>query len=138
MTDITINSTVSIDGNSGQVAHYVPALPAGEEIFKGAACRVYDSKIYLSGSSITETTGLVSGSMVSSRFDGISNNSAFQAGEPVTLYGVGSIWGYGTGLMSGSRLFIGTTSGCLSYTQAFEGDLPVARVLTSESIKVIR
>jgi hypothetical protein len=40
--------------------------------------------------------------------------------------------------MSGSPLFVGVSSGSLSYTKSLEGDLPVARVITSTDIIVLK
>jgi hypothetical protein len=91
----------------------------------------------MSGSSVTETFNIVSGSLIQTRVDGFTAESVL-SGEPVTLFGAGARFSYSSGLMSGSPLFVGVSSGSLSYTKSFEGDLPVARVITSTDIIILK
>lgn len=137
MADITKVSTASIDPVSARAVPFISGLVAGEDLQKASPCYILGEEVYMSGSSVTETFNIVSGSLIQSRVDGFTAESVLD-GEPVTLFGNGARFNYSSGLMSGSPLFVGVSSGSLSYTKSLEGDLPVARVITSTDIIVLK
>jgi hypothetical protein len=126
-------TTTTVETRSAQHANQIPAslgLVAGEALLAAAPCyiKASDGKVYMSnGTADNEAAEL----------DGFTGKS-YAAGEPVTLWGRGIIFEYGTGLTPGAVLYIGTTAGRLD-TAATTGDaVGVARVISATHIRVIR
>lgn len=129
MALVTRSAAAKLDASSGQFAPQIAGdLYAGEDLDPAAPCYIKDSdkKVYMSnGTAANEAAGC----------DGFTP-TAYKAGEPVTLYGPGAKFEYGTGLAVG-KLYIGATAGRLD-TVASPGDATgVAKVLhTGRHIQV--
>jgi hypothetical protein len=63
---------------------------------------------------------------------------AVASGQPVTLYGIGARFRYGTGLTIGAKLFISATAGALDNAATTGGTVAIARVINATDIQVIR
>lgn len=62
---------------------------------------------------------------------------AIAIGNPVTAYGIGARFGYGTGLTVGNKLFVGATAGRLDTAATTGGLVAIARVISATDIQVI-
>jgi hypothetical protein len=116
MALVTRASTVSMDAGIGMYLPQITGLVAGEDLLAGAPCyiKAADGKIYMSnGTAATEPA----------KCDGFTPVARLN-GQPVTLYGRGARFNYGTGLTIGA---------------ATTGDaVGVARVINATDIRVIR
>lgn len=127
---VTRASVASLDASTGMYAPQVAGLLAGEAIDAAAPCylKSSDGKVYMSnGTAANEAAEVV----------GFSAR-AVAVGEPVTLFGKGARFHYGSGLTPGDRYYIGATAGRLD-TAATTGDaVGVAQAITATDIRVIR
>ena len=126
-------TTITVETISAKHANQIPAslgLVAGEALLAAAPCyiKASDGKVYMSnGTAANEAAEL----------DGWTGKS-YAAGEPVSLWGRGIIFEYGTALTIGAPLFLGTTAGRLD-TAATTGDaVGVARTISTTHIRVTR
>jgi hypothetical protein len=63
---------------------------------------------------------------------------AVKTGEPVTIYGIGARFRYGSGMTVGAKLYVsGATAGLLADAASTGGTVAVARVITPTDIQVI-
>lgn len=126
-------TTTTVEGRSAMHANQIPAslgLVAGEALLAAAPCyiKASDGKVYMSnGTSANEAAEL----------DGFTGK-AYAAGEPVTLWGKGVIFEYGTGLTPGATYYIGATAGRLDAATTTGDAVGVARSINSTHIRVIR
>ena len=130
MALITRASDAQIDMSSALYAAQIPDLVAGEDLDVAAPCYIKssDGKIYMSnGTAANEAAEVV----------GFSAR-AVKSGQPVTLFGKGARFRYGSGLTPGDKYFIGATAGRLD-TAATTGDaVGVAQAVTAKDIRVTR
>jgi len=63
---------------------------------------------------------------------------AVKAGQPVTVFGKGARFSYGTGLTPGDKYYIGATAGRLDTATTTGDAVGVAQAITSTDIRVIR
>ena len=126
-------TTTTVETRSAQHANQIPAslgLVAGEALLTAAPCyiKASDGKVYMSnGTSANEAAEI----------DGFTGKT-YAVGEPVTLWGRGVIFEYGTGLTPGAVYYIGATAGRLD-TAATTGDaVGVARSISATHIRVTR
>ena len=136
MAHVTKVSTASIDAVSGAKIPAISGLLAGENLDAVAPCYIgADGSVFMakSGSSI----GIIAtGSQV--HYAGFTADSVL-SGEPVSLFGKGSRFNYGSGLTPGKLLFSGSVAGTLSDTQVLSGDIaPLAMVISATDIVVIK
>ena len=126
---ITRSAYAGLDVSSGQFATQLAGLIAGEDLDAVAPCYIKssDGKIYMSnGTSANEAAEVV----------GFSPREA-DAGEPITLYGPGAIFRYGSGLTPGNILYVGATAGRLD-SGATTGDaFGVVEVISATDVRVI-
>lgn len=97
MTVVTRSDRASLDANqANQVA--AGNLYAGEDLDPVAPCYIKgsDGKVYMSDGSASDEEA---------KFHGFTPK-AYLAAEPVTLYGAGSRFKYGSGLTPGATLYI--------------------------------
>lgn len=126
-------TTTTVETRSAQHANQIPAslgLVAGEALLAAAPCyiKASDGKVYMSNGT---------GANEAAEIDGFTGKS-YAAGEPVTLWGRGVIFEYGTGLTPGATYYIGATAGRLD-TAATTGDaVGVARSISATHIRVTR
>ena len=131
MADITKVSTASMDANSGMRSAYFSGLTAGSAIAVADACYIDSNGEVQPAIASTVSTG----SLVA--FVGLAPK-AVADGSPITLFGLGARFSYGTELTPGTVLFVSAeNAGALTAT-ANDGDLPVAIVVSSTDIQVIR
>jgi hypothetical protein len=71
------------------------------------------------------------------KFDGFCPRAAL-AGQPVTLYGIGTRMRYGNGLTIGADLFVDSVAGGLSDVATTGGVNAIARVIDATDIRVVR
>lgn len=133
MALITRLSNVTLETISASHANQIPGalgLVAGEALDAAAPCyiKASDGKVYMSnGTSANEAA----------KVDGFTGKS-YQSGEPVSLWGRGTLFEYGSGLTIGATYYIGATAGRLD-TAATTGDaVGVARAVTASVIRVTR
>lgn len=130
MALVTRSSDASIDTSTAMFAPQISGLIAGADIDPVAPCYVKssDGKVYMSdGTAAAEAANCY----------GFSPRTV-KAGEPVTLFGAGTRFRYGSGLTIGAVLYVGATAGRLD-TAATTGDaVGVAVAITATDIVVIR
>lgn len=126
---VTRASTASLDASTGMYAPQIAGLLAGAAIDAVAPCYIKssDGKAYMAdGTAANEAAEVV----------GFSAR-AVAAGEPVTLFGKGTRFSYGTGLTPGDIYFLAATAGRLD-TAAQVGDaFGIAQAITSTDVRVI-
>jgi hypothetical protein len=145
MADLTKLTTANSDGNSKLTAFYVSGLTAGDDLPKLAPCYLDDAgvlqlcvstvkddtDIAISvGEGAGELTGEITLSV--SKFLGFTVKP-FAAGDPVTLYGPGLIFSYGT-VVPGANYYVSDTAGKLSDTPIVLGDKPVAVAISTTDL----
>lgn len=129
MALVTKAATASMDASTGMFAPQITGLVAGEALDVAAPCyiKTSDGKAYMSNATSANEAAEVVG----------FTPRAVKIGQPVTLFGVGARFSYGTGLTPGNILYVGATAGRLD-TAATTGDaFGVAMVLTATDIVVI-
>lgn len=133
MALVTQATAITVETRTAQHANQIPAslgLIAGEALLAAAPCyiKASDGKVYMSnGAAATEPAEL----------DGFTGKS-YAIGEPVSLWGRGVIFEYGTAMTIGAPLFIGATAGRLD-TAATTGDaVGVARTISATHIRITR
>lgn len=130
MALITRTSDASMDGVTAMYAPQITGLVAGEDLDIAAPCYIKssDGNVYMSnGTAATEPAEVA----------GFSPRNV-KAGQPVTLFGKGTRFKYGSGLTPGDRYYIGATAGRLD-TATTTGDAKgVAQAITATDIRVIR
>lgn len=130
MALITRSSYASIDTNTAMYAPQLSDLVAGEDLDIAAPCYIKssDGKVYMSNGTAANEAAEVAG----------FTPRAVKSGQPVTLFGSGTRFKYGSSLTPGDRYYIGATAGRLD-TAATTGDaVGVAQAVTATDIRVIR
>lgn len=122
MALVTRSTSASLDASTGMYAPQTTGnLYAGEALDAVAACyiKASDGLVYMSnGTAATEPA----------KFDGFTARACV-IGQPVTLFGVGTRFRYGTGLTVGADYYIAATAGRLDTASTTGGVNPIARVL---------
>lgn len=130
MTLLTRASTASMDTSTGMFAPQITGLYAGEALDVAAPCyiKTSDGKVYMSNGTAANEAAEVVG--FTPRAVGI--------GQPVTLFGAGARFSYGSSLSPGAVYYVGATAGRLD-TAATTGDgAGTAYAVTDTDIIVIR
>jgi len=130
MALVTKVSTAGIDTVTAQVAPQISGLYAGEDLGIAAPCyiKASDGKVYQTNGTAANEAATVYG----------FTPRAAKSGQPITLYGLGTRFRYGSGLTIGATLYAAATAGALD-TAATTGDaVGVAKVITATDIIVIR
>ena len=126
MADITIISGGLDTNNLGLRFN---AMVAGEDI---SACE----SVYISGANTVRKASSVNTISGESKFIGLAPKD-YKAGEPMTVFGVGSRFKYSVGMIAGDYLYVSSTAGKLT-DEGNAADRPVAIVLNSTDIQIIR
>jgi hypothetical protein len=119
-----------MDVSTGMYAPQISGLYAGEDLDPAAPCYIKsaDGKVYMSnGTSANEAAEVV----------GFTPRSV-KSGQPVTLFGDGARFFYGSGLTPGDKYYIGATKGRLDASTTTGDSVGVAQAITSTDIRVIR
>lgn len=130
MALITRNASAGPDVGSLQRAPQIAGdLYAGEALDPAAPCyiKASDGLVYMSNGTANNEAAKV---------DGFTPR-AVASGQPVTLYGVGARFGYGTGLTPGANYYVGATAGRLDNAPTTGGLVPVARAINTTDIRVV-
>lgn len=132
----------SMDVSTGELAPQITGLLAGEDLLAVAPCyiKTSDGKVYMSNGTAANEAAEVAG----------FTPRATKAGQPVTLFGAGACFRYGTfSGQAGDRLFLAATAGRLD-TATTTGDpatvattpavptIPLVIILDNERIRVVR
>lgn len=127
MALITRASSASPDASTGMFAPNLSGGIAGEAIDAVAPCyiKASDGKVYMSNGTAANEAATV---------DGFSTH-AVAINQPVTLFGPGARFQYGSGLTIG-KLYVGTTAGRLDTAATTGGTVAVAKAITSTDIVV--
>ena len=129
MANVTRVAGASMDASTGMFAPQISGdLYAGEALNAVAPCRIHtDGKVYMSNGTANNA---------SAGFDGFTPK-AYTIGEPVTLFGVGARFRYGSGMTPDTDLYVSGTAGLLSDTATTGGLVAIARTVSSTDIRVI-
>lgn len=130
MALVTRSSKASIDASTAMYAPQLTGLEAGEDLDIAAPCYIKssDGKVYMCNAIAADEAA---------EFAGFTPR-AVKSGQPVTLFGLGARFRYGTSLTPGDVYYMGATAGRLD-TAATTGDsLGLALAITSTDIVVIR
>jgi hypothetical protein len=128
MALVTRAATAHVDTSTAQYAPQLSGgLITGEALDAVAPCYIKssDGLVYMSNGTALNAAAHVDG------FTPV----AYAAGEPCTLYGPGTRFGYGTGLTRGP-LYLGTTAGRLDTAAQTGGVVSIAEVITTTDIVV--
>jgi hypothetical protein len=130
MSLVTRSSKASYDASTAMYAPQITGLKAGENLDVAAPCYIKssDGLVYMSNATSANEAA---------EFVGFSSRAA-QSGKPVTLFGLGTRFQYGSSLTPGDVYYIGATAGRLD-TAATTGDsMGVAIAITSTDIVITR
>ncbi len=130
MSNILKSDSASMDVNSGMKAPVIAGLYAGEDIDSVAPCYIgSDGKVYMSVSTQTTISGIAD-------VHGFAPKATI-SGMPVSLYGAGARFEYGSSLTPGAYLYVSSTAGKLADAKVAELDSPCALVVTETDIVVM-
>lgn len=130
MALLTRKEKPSFDDNSILYGPQIPDLYAGEDLDAAAPCYVKgsDGKVYMSNGTAANEAAKLDGFTV----------MAHKSGEPVVLHGIGTRFGYGSGMTPGADYYIAATKGRLDTATTTGGTVAVARAINATDIRVIR
>lgn len=132
MALITRASTAHIDATTAMKAPQLSGdFIAGEALDAVAPCYIKEvvggkMMVYMSNGTAANAAAKVDG------FTPV----AYALGEPVTLYGPGTRFGYGSGLTVPTALYLGATAGRLDNAATTGGTVAIAKVITPTDIVV--
>jgi hypothetical protein len=123
------NTDASPDTSTAMFAPQISGeLFAGEDLDIAAACRIHtDGKVYMSDGSAADAEAKV---------DGFTPD-AYKSGQPVTLYGPGTRFGYGTDLTPGANYYLAATDGRLDTAATTGGTVVIARAVNTTDIVIM-
>lgn len=130
MASVTKDPNASVDVSTAMFAAQITGLIAGENIAVCAPCyiKAADGKVYQSNGTAANEAA---------KFDGFAPRAAL-AGQPITLYGIGTRMRYGNGLVIGADYFVDTVAGGLSDAATTGGTTAIARAIDTTDIRVTR
>lgn len=129
MALITRSALASMDVSTGMIAPQVTGLKAGENLDQAAPCYIdTDGLVYMSNATAVDKEAQIAG----------FTPKSYLLGEPVTLFGIGARFRYGSGLTPGAILYLGATNGRLDGAATTGDAVGCARVVTATDIVVIR
>ena len=129
MALVTRASTAQLDVSTGQFAPQITGLVAGADLDVAAPCYIKssDGKVYMADATAANEAAELVGFTA----------RAVKSGQPVTLFGKGARFSYGTGLTPGDIYYAAATAGRLD-TAATVGDaFGVAQAVTSTDIRIV-
>lgn len=130
MSLITRSTKASIDASTGMYAPQITGLVAGEDLDVAAPCYIKssDGKVWMSNATAANEAAEVVG----------FTPRAVKSGQPVTLFGAGARFRYGSSLTPGDIYYLGATKGRLDSGATTGDSAGVAMAVTSEDIVVFR
>lgn len=123
--------SASIDASTGMLAPQISGLLAGEDILSAVTpCEIKsDGLVYKASGAAADSHANVAG---------FSTRPGVKQGQPITLYGVGTVAKYSDALMTpGMILYLGT-AGILSSTASVGDTVGHAQAIDASNIRVIR
>lgn len=131
MSLITRSSSADVDTTSAMYANKFAGLIAGEALDPVAPCRIHtDGLVYMSNGGADDANANI---------DGFSPPRAVAAGQPVTLFGVGTRFKYSDGnLTPGATFYIGATDGRLDDAATTGDAVGVAKAIDAYDIRIVR
>ena len=127
MALVTRSAEASVDASTGMMAPQITGLLAGAALDVAAPCYIHTDGTVLMANG--------TGANAAARVVGFTPR-AVAAGQPVTLFGLGARFRYGTGLTPGALLFLGATAGRLDDGATTGDAVGIATVITSTDIRV--
>lgn len=128
MATITRVTAASVDASTAQFAPQITGLIAGEALDAAAPCYIKsDGKVYHSNGTANNAAAAV---------DGFTPRAA-AAGQPITLYGPGTRFRYGSGLTPGASYYLSGTAGKLDDAATTGGTAIIARAINATDIVVM-
>jgi hypothetical protein len=130
MGTLTRATDASIDTSTAQFAPQITGLLAGEDLDVAAPCcvKTADGLVYMSDGDAADEVANVMGFTA----------RAVKSGQPVTLFGLGTRFRYGTGLTKAALLYVSATNGRLDDAGTTGDAVGCAYVLTATDIVVCR
>jgi len=130
MALITRATNAGIDTSTAMYAPQITGLIAGEALDVAAPCYIKssDGLVYMSNATSANEAAEVAG----------FTPRAVAISQPVTLFGAGARFQYGTGLTPGNILYLGATAGRLDDGATTGDAFGYAVVLTATDIMVIK
>ena len=127
MSLVARSADASVDGSTAAVAPQISGLIAGEDIDVAAPCYINsDGKVYMADATAADAKAVLAGFAP----------RAAKNGQPVTLYGAGTRFRYGSSLTPGAKLYLGATKGRLDDGPTTGDAAGVAQVITATDIRV--
>jgi hypothetical protein len=142
MADLTRVSP-NVDAISAAGGVRITELLAGEALSAGDAVFIHsDGKVYQADAAdhkddLTLEAGTTDPVLSISKFDGMVNED-YAVGEPVTIFGAGCIFGYGSSLTPGAFYWVSGTQGALSDARVATNDSAVAKAISTQDILILR
>ena len=128
MADITKVAGASMDASTGFFAPQITGLIAGEDLDVAAPCYIKsDGKVYMADGSLANALAVVAG----------FTPRAVTSGQPVTLFGVGARFRYGSGLTPGALFYLSGTAGALADAAETGHPTALAQAINSTDIRVL-
>lgn len=131
MSLITKGTALSIDASSVPSAVRVSVLFAGEALDAVAPCYIDTNGNVRMSIDSQETVSNVSD------FVGFTADTVV-SGAPVTLFGKGARFSYGSGFTPNTPVYVAATAGRLDDAQVSSADDPVALIISARDILVLR
>lgn len=128
MALVTRDTAASPDASTGMFAPQISGLVAGEDLTVGDACYV------AADGTVMKSNGAAATAPAKCR--GFATRTA-KAGQPVTLYGRGARFRYGSGLTPGAEYFVAATAGQLDTAATVGGTVAVAFAVNATDIIVL-
>ena len=128
MALVTRSTDASMDVSTAQFAPQLTGLFAGEALDVAAPCYIKsaDGKVYMTNATAANEAAEVVG----------FTPRAVALGQPVTLFGKGTRFHYGSGLTPGNILYSGATAGRLDDGATAGDAFGVAQVITATDIRI--
>ncbi len=126
---ITRSANAGIDTISAQTAPQITGLYAGEDLDIAAPCYIksIDGKVYMSNATAANEAAEVVG----------FTPRAVKSGEPVTLFGKGVRFAYGSSLTPGDIYYVGATAGRLDSAATVGDAFGVAQAINTTDIRIV-
>jgi hypothetical protein len=123
--------SASIDASTGMLAPQISGKIAGEDILTAVTpCEIRSDGL------VWKASGAAADSHA--RLAGVSTRPGVKAGEPITLYGLGTVAKYSDELLTpGAVLYLGT-GGILSSTASVGDAVGIAQAIDASNIRITR
>lgn len=130
MSTVAVVSDASLDASTAMYAPQKTGFYAGEDLLPLAPCYIKssDGNVYNSNGTANNEAA---------EFAGIAARPA-KAGEPITLYGLGTRFRYGSGLTPGNVYYIDTTAGGYNTAPTVGDQIGTIQAISATDVVVVR